>query len=75
MANLIQTAYTYSFYLIQIEDRMFVDYQLLKDVTVPLRDVVDYEAHISNDSHPMYQKLVYAQTQLNTSLEELQNMV
>ena len=54
---------------------MFVDYQLLKDVTVPLRDVVDYEAHISNDSDPMYQKLVYAQTQLNTSLENLQNMV
>ena len=41
-----------------------------------MRDVVDYEANNNyNDSDATYQKLFYVQEQLNTSLEELENMV
>ena len=41
-----------------------------------MRDVVDYEANNNyNDSDATYQKLLYVQEQLNTSLEELENMV
>ena len=54
-----------------------MDYQELKELTIPLRDVVNYEAHIQNDSSDpgTYQLLMYAEGQLNTSLRELGNMV
>ena len=71
----MQAVHAYSFYLMQIEDRLFVNYQALNDVTVPLRDVVNYEAHVSNGSEFTYRKVVYVQRQLNISLEELHNMV
>ena len=58
----------------QIEDRLAIDYQILNELTVPLRDVLNYEAHNINDSDP-YEKLSWAQTQLNTSLEEIQDIV
>ena len=65
-----------SFYLTQIEEHLVMDYQVLKDLTVPLRDVVNYEARIKNDSDPdTYQKLIYAEGQLNISLRKLGNMV
>ena len=51
-----------------------MDYQVLKELTVPLRDVVNYEAHSSKDSDT-YQKLIFVQRQLNTSLMELGNIV
>ena len=51
-----------------------MDYQVLKELTVPLRDVVNYEAHSSKDSDT-YQKLIFVQRQLNTSLRELGNIV
>ena len=71
-----QPTCSYSFiYLLQIEDRLFVDYQALKEVAVPLRDVMDYEANNNNDSDFTYQRLLYVQEQLNTSLEQLENMV
>ena len=41
---------------------------------IPLRDVVNYEAHISNDSD-VYNKLTWVQAQINTSLEEILNVV
>ena len=40
-----------------------------------MRDVVDYEANNNNDSDVTYQRLLYVQEQLNTSLEQLENMV
>ena len=58
----------------QIEDRLAIDYQILNELTVPLRDVLNYEAHNINDSDP-YENLSWAQTQLNTSLEEIQDIV
>ena len=48
-----------------------MDYQ---ELTVPLRDIMNYEAHSSNDSDT-YQKLIFVQRQLNTSLRELGNIV
>ena len=51
-----------------------MDYQVLKELTVPLRDVVNYEAHSSKDSDT-YRKLIFVQRQLNTSLMELGNIV
>ena len=76
MSSFQPTCSIYSFiYLLQIEDRLFVDYQALKEVTVPLRDVMDYEANNNNDSDVTYQRLLYVQEQLNTSLEQLENMV
>ena len=57
----------------QVEDRLAIDYQILKELAVPLRDVMNYEAHNSDDSR--YQKLAWAQSQLNSSLEEIQNIV
>ena len=63
-----------SFCAIQIEDRLLIDYQVLNELTTPLRDVVNYEGHTSNKSN-IYQKLAWAQEQLNTSLEEIQNIV
>ena len=51
-----------------------MDYQVLKELTVSLRDVVNYKAHSSNDSDT-YQKLIFVQRQLNTSLRKLGNMV
>ena len=60
----------------QIEEHLVMDYEVLKDLTVPLRDVVNYEARIKNDSDPdTYQKLIYAEGQLSISLRELGNMV
>ena len=53
---------------------MSIDYQVIEELTVPLRNVINYEAHNKNDSD-MYQKLVWAQKQINTSLEEIQNVV
>ena len=65
-----------SFYLTQIEEHLVMDYQVLKDLTVPLRDVVNYEAHIKSDLDPdTYQKLIDAEGQLNISLRKLGNMV
>ena len=59
----------------QTEGRLFTDYKVLKVLTAPLRDVVNYEAnHTSNDSY-IYEKLSWAQEQINSSLEEMQNMV
>ena len=52
-----------------------MDYQVLKELTVPLRDVVDYEAHSSSKDSDTYQKLIFVQRQLNTSLRELGNIV
>ena len=54
-----------------------MDYQELKELTIPLRDVVNYEAHIQNDSSDSdtYKMLMGAEGQLNTSLRELGNMV
>ena len=53
-----------------------MDYQLLQDLTVPLRDVVNYEVRVKNDSDPdIYQKLIYAEGQLNISLRALGSMV
>ena len=57
----------------QDEDRLAIDYQILNELAVPLRDVMNYEAHNSDDSR--YQKLIWAQAQLNSSLEEIQNIV
>ena len=66
----------YSFCLTQMEERLFMDYQVLKDLTVPLRDVVNYEVRIKNDSDPdTYQKATYAERQLNISLRALGKMV
>ena len=47
---------------------------MLKELTVPLRDIVNYEADISNVSD-IYYKLARVQAQINTSLEDIQNMV
>ena len=52
-----------------------MDYQLLQDLTVPLRDVVNYEVRIKNGSDPDIQKLIYAEGQLNISLRALGSMV
>ena len=59
---------------LQIEERMSIDYKVIEELTVPLRDVMNYEAHISNDSD-IYQKLMWAESQINSSLEEIQDMV
>ena len=59
---------------LQIEERMSIDYQVIEELTVPLRDVMNYEAHNSNDSD-MYQKLMWAESQINSSLDEIQDMV
>ena len=53
---------------------MFVNYEVLKVLVTPLRDVVNYEAHNSTDSDT-YQKLNSAQRKLNSSIEEIQIMV
>ena len=58
----------------QVEDRLAIDYQILNELAVPLRDVTNYEAHNINDSST-YQLLAWAQSQLNSSLEEIQNIV
>ena len=36
---------------------------------------MDYETNNNNDSDVTYQRLLYVQEQLNTSLEQLENMV
>ena len=53
---------------------MSIDYEVIEELTVPLRAVVNYEAHVGNDSDK-YEKLLWAERQINTSLEEIQNMV
>lgn len=53
---------------------MAIDYEVIEELAVPLRAVLNYEAHVGNDSDK-YQKLVWAERQINTSLEEIQNMV
>ena len=50
------------------------DYQVIEELTVPLRDVLNYEAHINSNSDK-YRKLVWTERQINSSLEEIQNMV
>ena len=60
--------------VMQIEDRLLNDYQVLNELVTPLRDVVNYEAHTGNDSDT-YHKLALAGGQLNSSLEEIQNIV
>ena len=47
---------------------------MLNELTTPLRDVVNYEGQIGNDTD-IYQKLAWAQEQLNASVEEIQNTV
>ena len=59
---------------IKVDDRLFIDYQVLKGLTAPLRDVVNYEAQINNASD-IYQKLTWVQEQINSSLRELHDMV
>ena len=59
---------------LQIEERMSIDYKVIEELTVPLRDVMNYEAYISNDSD-IYQKLIWAESQIISSLEEIQDMV
>ena len=69
----MSNAHIYSYnHSIQIEDHLLIDY-IMNELTVPLRDVANYEAHNGNDSST-YQRLVWVQTQLNTSLEEIQNI-
>ena len=58
----------------QVEDCLAIDYQILNELAVPLKDVANYEAHNINDSST-YQLLAWAQAQLNSSLEEIQNIV
>ena len=47
---------------------------MIEELSVPLRDVVKYEEHVDNDSD-MYEKLLWAERQINSSLEEIQDMV
>ena len=47
---------------------------MLNELTTPLRDVVNYEGQIGNDTD-IYQKLAWVREQLNTSVEEIQNTV
>ena len=53
---------------------MSIDYQVIEELTVPLRDVMNYEAGISTDSD-IYQKLTWAESQINSSLAEIQDLV
>ena len=46
----------------------------MEELSVPLRDVVNYEEQVDNDSD-MYEKLLWAERQINSSLEEIQDMV
>ena len=62
------------FILLQIEERMSIDYQVIEELTVPLRDVMNYEGRNSNDSD-MYRKLMLAESYINSSLDEIQDMV
>ena len=66
--------YIQYFILLQIEERMSIDYQVIDELTVPLKDVLNYEAGISNNSD-IYQRLMWAESQINSSLEEIQDMV
>ena len=56
--------------LLQIEARLFIDYQVLHEITIPLRDVVNYEASINNGSD-VYLKLSYVEKQINQSLRDM----
>ena len=47
---------------------------MIEELSVPLRDVVNYEEHVNDDSD-MYQKLLWAERQINSSLDEIQDMV
>ena len=51
-----------------------IDYEVIEELSVPLRDVVNYEEQVDNDSD-MYEKLLWAERQINSSLEEIQDMV
>ena len=53
---------------------MSIDYQVIEELTVPLRDMVNYEAGISNHSD-IHEKLMWAESQINSSLAEIQDMV
>ena len=76
IVNIGNTTIICTLCLTQMEERLFMDYQALNDLSVPLRDVVNYEVRIKNDSNPnQRQKLIYAEGQLNISLRELGNMV
>ena len=66
--------YIQYFILLQIEERMSIDYQVIDELTVPLKDVLNYEAGISNNSD-IHQRLMWAESQINSSLEEIQDMV
>ena len=72
--QIITSQYIQYFVLLQIEERMSIDYQVIEDLIVPLRDVMNYEAGISTDSD-IYQKLMWAESQINSSLAEIQDMV
>ena len=47
---------------------------MIEELSVPLRDVVNYEEQVDNDSD-MYEKLLWAERQINSSLEDIQDMV
>ena len=47
---------------------------MIEELSAPLRDVVNYEEQVDNDSD-MYEKLLWAERQINSSLEEIQDMV
>ena len=47
---------------------------MIEELSVPLRDVVNYEEQVNDDSD-MYEKLLWAERQINSSLEEIQDMV
>jgi len=50
-----------------------MDYQVLKDLSIPLRDAVNYAA-TTYDSDA-YAKLIFAQNQISASLKGLRNIV
>ena len=47
---------------------------MIEELSVPLRDVVNYEEHVNDDSDT-YQRLLWAERQINSSLDEIQDMV
>ena len=53
---------------------MSIEYQVIEELTIPLRDILIYEAHV-NSSSETYQELVGIQSQINSSLAEIQSMV
>ena len=44
---------------------MSIDYQVIEELSAPLRNVLNYEAHINDDSD-IYRKLMWAQIRGDT---------